>query len=166
MNYIIIGVEPVLRTRTVKGIPVDATKEGPPKVNRYVFSEPIGVLKAATRTVRHHTKGWLRDDLIASGHLDETKEALHAKVWADYNAQKLYIRAQQDILGDDYNPLHTIPKRDGEGKFVFEKTVDVPKNHLILAYLLHAYDVDASTFKRLRLRDGAPLPKQVAHNKG
>jgi hypothetical protein len=32
---------------------------------------------------------------------------------------------------------------------------------------LHAYDVDATkTFKRLRLRDGAPLQKQVAHNKG
>ena len=87
-------------------------------------------------------------------------------MWADYNAQKLYIRAQQDILGDDFNPLHTIPKRDGEGKFTFEKTVDVPKNHLSLAYLLHANDVDATTFKRLRQRDGAPLQKQVAHNKG
>ncbi len=35
-----------------------------------------------------------------------------------------------------------------------------------LAYLLHAYDVDASTFKRLRMRNGAPLEKQVPHNKG
>ena len=166
MNFIIVGVEPVLRPRNVKGIPVNATKEGVTKVNRYVISDPISVLKAVTRTVRHHTKGWLRDDLIASGHLDGSKEALHAKVWADYNAQKLYIRAQQDIMGDDFNPLKTMPKRDGEGKLAFEKTVDVPKNHLSLAYLLHAYAMDATTFKRLRLRDGAPLAKQVAHNKG
>jgi hypothetical protein len=122
------------------------------------------VLKAATRTVRHHKKGWLQEDLLASGHLDGSKAALHAKVWADYNAQKLYIRAQQDILGEDFNPLYTIPERNIEGKFAYDKTVDVPKNHLSLAYLLHAYDVDA--FKRLRLRDGAPLKKQVAHNRG
>ncbi len=161
-------MEPVLRIRNRNGIPVNDTKEAQPKVNknRYVISDPIGVLKAGTRTVRHHTKGWLKEDLIASGHLDGSKGALHAKVWADYSAQKLYIRAQQDILGDDFNPLHTIPQRDVEGKFAFEKTIDVPKNHLSLAYLLHAYDVDATTFKRLRLRDGAPLQKQVAHNKG
>ncbi len=152
-------MEPFLRPRNVKGIPVNATKEGVTKVNRYVISDPIGVLKAATRTVRHHTKGWLRDDLIASGHLDGSKNALHAKVWADYNAQKLYIRAQQDILGDDFNPLHTMPKRDGEGKFAFEKTVDVPKNHLSLAYLLHAYAVDGTTFKRLRLREWCTVSK-------
>jgi hypothetical protein len=130
------------------------------------MSDPIAVLKAGTRFVRHHTKGWLKEDLLATGDLDGSKNGLHAKVWADYNAQKLYIRAQQDILGEDFNPLHTLPKRDHEGKFAFEKTVDVPKNHLSLAYLLYAYDMDASTFKRLRLRDGAPLQKQVAHNKG
>jgi hypothetical protein len=87
-------------------------------------------------------------------------------VVADYQAQKLYIRAQQDILGEEYNPLQTIPRRDTEGKFYVDKTVDVPKNHLSLAYLLHTYDVDASTFKSLRLRAGAPLAKQVPHNKG
>jgi hypothetical protein len=62
--------------------------------------------------------------------------------------------------------LHTMPRRDNEGKFVFTKTVDVPKNHLSLAYLLHAYDVNLSTFKRLRQRGGSVLPKQVPHNKG
>jgi hypothetical protein len=163
-----IGLEPVLRTRVSKGTLVTATTEAQTNVNKnqYKMSDPIGVLKAATRTVRHHKKGWLQEDLLASGHLDGTKNALHAKVWADYNAQKLYIRAQQDILGEDFNPLHTIPGRDVEGKFAFGKTVDVPKNHLSLAYLLHAYDIDATTFKRLRQRDGAPLKKQVAHNKG
>jgi hypothetical protein len=133
---------------------------------KYQVSNPIGVLKAGARTVRQHKLGWLKVDLIASGDLDGTKAAFHSKVWADYTAQQIYIRAQKDILGEDYDPLHIVPGRDNEGKFVFTKNVDVPKNHLSLAYLLHAYDVNVSTFKRLRLRGGAPLEKQVPHNKG
>jgi hypothetical protein len=100
------------------------------------------VKAALIRTVRHHKKGWLKEDLLASGRLDGSKAALHAKVWADYNAQKLYVRAQQDILGEEFNPLYTIPGRDKEGKFAYDKTVDAPKNHLSLSYLLYAYDVD------------------------
>jgi hypothetical protein len=126
----------------------------------------IGVLKAGARTVRHHKLGWLKEDLLASGELDGTKDALHAKIWAGNTAQKFYIRAQQDIMGDDLNPLDTVPGRDHEGKFAFHKLVDVLKNHLGLAYLLHAYDVNTSTFKRLRMRGGAALEKQVPHKKG
>ncbi len=76
------------------------------------------------------------------------------------------MRAMRDILGEDYDPLHVLAGRDDEGKFTFTKNVDVPKNHLSLAYLLHAYGVSQSTFKRLRLRGGEPLAKQVPHNKG
>ena len=49
--------------------------------------------------------------------------------------------------------------------FSLINNVYVPKNHLSLAYLLHAYDVSDSTFRRLRSRNGAPLEKQVPHNK-
>ncbi len=35
-----------------------------------------------------------------------------------------------------------------------------------MEYLLYAYDVTQSTFKRLRARGGEALPKQVPHNKG
>ncbi len=72
---------------------------------------------------------------MASGALDGSKEALNSKIWADHQAQQIYIGAQQDIMGPDFNPLHTMPRRDNEGKFVFTKSVDVPKNHLSLAYL-------------------------------
>jgi hypothetical protein len=68
-------------------------------------------------------------------------------------------------MGDDFNPLKVLPGRDEHGQFSFSKNVDVPKNHLSLAYLLHAYGVSASTFKRLRLREGAPLEKQIPHKK-
>ena len=129
-------------------------------------TDPIAALKAGMRTVRHHTKGWLKQDLLASGKLVDTKQAIHAKVWADYNAQLIHVRAQQDILGQDYNPLRTIPGRDEDGKFSFNKNVDVPKNYLSLEFLLYAYDVSQSTFKRLRQRGGEALSKQVPHNKG
>ncbi len=104
--------------------------------------------------------------MTASGKLDGTKESLYSRVWADYNAQLIHVRAQKDILGDEYDPLHILPGRDGDGKFTFTKNVDVPKNHLTFAYLLHAYGMDQSTFKRLRQREGEPLTKQVPQNKG
>ncbi len=109
--------------------------------------------------MRHHTAGWLKDELIAAGKLDNTKAAIHAKIWSDYNAQLIHIRAQQDIMGLEFNPLRSVPVRNNEGQFAFTKTVDVPKNYLSLTYLLYAYDVNASTFKRLRLRGGEPLEK-------
>jgi hypothetical protein len=137
------------------------------KLNKkYEVFDPIGLLKAGLRTVRHHTNGWLREDLMASGTLDGSKEALYSRVWADYNAQLIHVRAQRDILGEDYDPLHIMPGRDGEGKFTFTKNLDVPKNYLTLAYLLYAYSMDQSTFKRLRQRGGVSLTKQVPHNKG
>ncbi len=129
-------------------------------------TDPIATLKAGMRTVRHHTKGWLKEDLISSGKLVDTKEAIYAKVWTDYNAQLIHVRAQQDILGNDYNPLRTITGRDEDGKFTFNKNVDVPKNYLSLEYLLYAYDLSQTTFKRLRQRGGEGLDKQVPHNKG
>ena len=48
---------------------------------------------------------------------------------------------------------------DKDGKFSFCKNVDVPRNYLSLEYLLFAYDVTQSTFKRLRARGGEALQK-------
>ncbi len=87
-------------------------------------------------------------------------------MFADFQAQQIHIRAMKEILGPEFNPLHILPGRNEEGKSVFTKNVDVPENHLSIAYLLHAYDVNASTFKRLRQRNGKSLVKQVPHNKG
>ncbi len=133
---------------------------------KYNTHDPIQVLKAGLRTVRHHARGWLKGDLLREGKLDGSKESLYTKLFADYNAQKIYIRAQQDIMGEDFNPLKVMPGRDNEGKFSFLKNVDVPKNHLSISYLLYAYDISPSAFKRVRQCDGAPLEKQVPHNKG
>ncbi len=72
------GVEPELRPRGKKR---DKTKEvpsSPLKLASVDFgrNDPISVLKAGLRTVRHHTAGWLKEDLIADGSLDGSKEAL------------------------------------------------------------------------------------------
>jgi hypothetical protein len=119
----------------------------------YQYSQPI--LKAGVRTVRHHKVGWLPEDLLANGTLDGTKDSLYKRLFADYQAQQIHIRAQKDIM----------PGRDEAGRFSFTKNVDVPKNYLTQAFLLHAYDVSESTFRRLKRRNGAALEKQVPHNK-
>jgi hypothetical protein len=58
---------------------------------KFKFSDPIETPKAGLQTVRNHTLGWLKEDLMACGDLDGSKEAYHAKIWADNNAQKIYI---------------------------------------------------------------------------
>ncbi len=164
---IIEGEIPELRKRQPKESAASSSAATAVKADaKYNIHDSIQVLKAGLRTVRHHTCGWLKEDLMREGKLDGSKESLYAKVFADYNAQKIYIRAQQDIVGEDFNPLKVMPGRDNEGKFSFMKNVDVPKNYLSMAYLLYAYDLSPSTFKRLRLREGAPLEKQVPQNKG
>jgi hypothetical protein len=123
------------------------------------------LLKQASGQCRHYKLGWLQEDLLANGTLDGTKDALCKRLFADYQAQQIHIRAQKDILGEDYNPLQVMPGRDEEGRFSCTKNVDVPKNYLTQAYLLYAYDVTESTFRRLKRRNDAALEKQVPHNK-
>jgi hypothetical protein len=120
---------PELRRRPNNGRKADETTASSKTKTAFSFPtcDPIAILRERTKTVRHHTQGWLKDDLIAKGTLDGTKEALYAKVWADYCAQLLYIKAQQDILGEDFNPLKVVPGRDDNEKFAFCKNVDVPK---------------------------------------
>ena len=61
--------------------------------------------------------------LLRSGELDGTKKGLYARIWADYSAQLIHIRAQQEILGEEYNPLHVYCNRDKNGHFVSARKV-------------------------------------------
>jgi hypothetical protein len=97
------------------------------KEARFKVIDPIAVLKAGLRTVRHHQFGWLAEDLQACGELDGTKESLNTRLWSDYNAQLVHMRAMRDILGDDYDSLHVLAGRNNEGKFIVNKNVDVPR---------------------------------------
>jgi hypothetical protein len=80
-------------------------------------------LKDGLKSVKHHKAGWLKEALLRNGELDGTKKALYARIWADYSAQLIHIRAQQEILGEDYNPLHVYSNRDKNGHFVSARKV-------------------------------------------
>ncbi len=70
-------------------------------VGKYVDTDPIAILKAGVRTVRHHKLEWLQEDLLANGTLDGSKTSLYARLFSDCQAQQIHIRAQKDILGKD-----------------------------------------------------------------
>ncbi len=85
------GSEPNLRSKK-KGKTSSTELDSPtPLKTGYKVIDPIAVLKAAVHTVRHHKLGWLRDDLLLDGTLDGSKEALHQKIFADYQAQQIHI---------------------------------------------------------------------------
>ncbi len=141
IRFSLVGNEPELcvrnRAPNCDTSTLESTKEA---VSKFKGIDPIGVLKAGLRTVRHHQFGWLEEDLKASGELDGTKEALNNHLWSDYIAQLVNMRAMREILGDDYDPLHVLAGRDNEGKFTFAKNVDVPKNYpaLLTCYMYMA----------------------------
>ena len=121
MNNVITcqGTDAELRPRKQALHAKNASEEEAKLKVKFAVVDPIGILKEGLRTVRHHTFGWLRDDLMASGKLDGEKESLYSRVWADYNAQLIHVRAQKDILGEEYDPLHILPGRDtGSSRFL------------------------------------------------
>ncbi len=81
-------------------------------IGKFVDTDPIAILKNALKTVRHHKLGWLQDDLLASGTLDGTKASLYARLFSDYQAQQIHIRAQKDILGADFTSCLAGMKRE------------------------------------------------------
>ena len=95
------GALPTLRAR-VKSV-ASSAEEGIQQKPVIPRSDPISILKNGLSTVRHHKRGWLKEDHLKSGVLDGTKEKLYARIWADYTAQQIYIQAQKDILDHEGN---------------------------------------------------------------
>ncbi len=133
---------------------------------KFADVDPIAILKAGVRTVRHHKLGWLREDLLANGFIDGTKEALYIHAYSQTFKHNKSTSGLKKTSWETISTLCTscLAGRDEEGRFSFTKNVDVPKNYLSQVYLLHAYDVSESTFRRLRARHDAPLEKQISHN--
>ncbi len=124
------GDSPELRARPSKAVATaNPTVVGGP--GKFADVDPVAILKAGVRTVRHHKLGWLREDLLANESIDGTIEALYTRLFSDFQAQQIHIRAQKYILGDDFNPLHVMSGRDKEGRFSFTKNVDVPKKWVV-----------------------------------
>jgi hypothetical protein len=114
-----VDAEPELRPRNRMSSSSSSARQH--ATTKFNLQDPIAVLKAGLRTVRHHKLGWLKEDMLNNGTIDGTKESLYAKLFADYQTQQIYIRAQKDILGDDFNPLLSMPGRDEERRFSFTK---------------------------------------------
>ena len=89
----LLGVQSELRAQK-KNQPNETPASVVVTKTKWVKEDPIAALKAGLRTVRHHKPGWLKEDLIAEGKLEDTKHAIHEKIWADYNAQLIHIRVR------------------------------------------------------------------------
>ncbi len=93
--------------------------------------------------------------------LDGTKAALHKRFREDYKAQGLFMQGMQACFGEDFDPRASKPKRDANGEWQSNKNC-VPQNFITVKYILHAYDISYSTFKRMKKSD-AFVPEIKAH---
>ena len=92
--------------------------------------------------------------------LDGQKEGIQARFWSDYKAQELFMQGMQACMGDEFDPRVSKQEREANGDFGKNKN-DVPQNILTVKYILHAYDISYTTFKRMKKAD-KDLPKTKA----
>ena len=108
---------------------------------------PLEWLKYGLDTRRHEKKGWLKHALIQAGELKEDKRMLWDHVMTAYQCQLACIEGMRAVSGSEFVDPRQHRGQQGHasgGKFVSRKTasqVGIPKNHLTIPYLLHAYEV-------------------------
>jgi hypothetical protein len=120
----------------------------------------IDCLKWGLLYNRNVPKGWLRDLLIKEKVLDGDKAGIQKRFWSDYKSQELFMQGMQACMGDDFEPRVSKQKREADGNFGTNKN-GVPQNILTVKYILHAYDISYTTFKRMKKAD-KELPKVKA----
>jgi hypothetical protein len=115
---------------------------------------------------RNVNKGWLRDVLVREQILDGSKAATQARFWSDHKAQDLFMQGMQAGMGDDFDPRILKQKREADGHFGLNKN-GVPQNFLTVKYILHAYDISYTTYKRMKkAAPDVPKTKTQHPNKG
>jgi hypothetical protein len=135
-------------------------------VSTFVAMSSIDVLKWGLQFKRNVNKGWLRDVLVREQILDGSKAATQARFWNDHKAQDLFMQGMQACMGDDFDPRISKQKRDADDLFVPNKN-GVPQNFLTVKYILHAYDISYTTYKRMKKSaPDVPKPKTQYSNKG
>jgi hypothetical protein len=91
----------------------------------------------------HKREGWLWKALLVDGIVPDTREALRERCYNAFEAQKIYIMAQQQIMPEGWdprkNPFDSVKQQKGTGKFMSLQRVKnpVPTNILTQAYLRH-----------------------------
>ncbi len=138
------GPFPILRTRKK-----DAPVTEPCKLAKSKFAtmSSMDLLKWGLSYKRNVKKGWLKDLLVSEEILDGTKAGTHKRFWEDYKAQGVFMQGMQACFGEEFDPRASKPARDEKGEWQCNKN-SVPQNFITVKYLLHAYDLSYSTFKR------------------
>jgi hypothetical protein len=100
------------------------------------------------------------------GMLADTPEALKERVGHDYNNQLSFIEGMRAVVGHDpaFNPRF-VDKRGKDGKFTEHSSakVTVPKNVTTVQFLVWAYGVSYSTFKRWKVEEFKWTKNVAAH---
>jgi hypothetical protein len=118
----------------------------------------------------HRKEGWLWQRLVLEGVISDTVEAKREKCYQAYQAQKIFIMAQKQLMPPDWNPidpLNSVKKDKHTGQFTtLQKIVNpVPENILTSSFLRFAYGVKKETFRRW-MGEGSKFPERIPVNKG
>jgi hypothetical protein len=133
--------------------------------SKFGIMSSIDLLKWGLEYKRNVNKGWLKDLLVRELLLEDTKPAKNARFWQDYQAQCLFIQGMQAALGDEFDTRVSKQGRCEDSDFAGNKN-GVPQNVLTVKYLLHAYDISYTGYKRMKASSNFVLSKKVHQNKG
>ncbi len=103
--------------------------------------------------------------LTSEGILNGSKVAVQKRFWDDYKAQGLFMQGMQACFGDEFDHRLSKPSRDENGEWQPNKN-GVPQNVITVKYILHAYDVSYTTFKRMKKSDVFVDEPKVHKSKG
>ncbi len=152
------GPKAILRTRSPK---VNEKSDAVPK-SKFAQMSSIDILKWGLDYKRNVKKGWLKRLLVGEKILEDTKAAKNVRFWQDYQAQSLFIQGMQAALGDEFDPRVSKQGRRDNGDFAGNKN-GVPQNVLTVKYILHAYDVSYTSYKRMNAANKFEAKEKKAH---
>jgi len=140
---------PTLRSRNVEPSLEQSSSVTPDALQR---KTPLMWLKEGLKTRKHERRGWLRDVLLQEGEIIDDTYSIWRRVLSDYKCQLSGIEGMRCVMEDDFvDPRKHIGTPGVAGDFVSTKRasqIGVPKNPWTIPYLLHAFDVSRSSFKR------------------
>ena len=135
----------------------------------------VGWLKHGLTSKRHATRGWLKKLLVQHNLLTDGNDAIWNRVMSDYQCQLVAMEVMRSIQGSDYKDPrlvteHGVFKGKEDGRYQKTKT-GIPTGVFTVPYLIYAYDVSETSFKRKRkeLKEGnlcIPVAEHATHHRG
>ena len=116
----------------------------------------FGMQTVAGHPSRKHEKvGWMAIELQKAGIWDGDRKHLQRLVMADYQAQLAAVEYGKELMGAAHDPRTYVgqKKKSCGGQFISLKKASqegIPKNVYTAPYLIYAYGVPDTTFKRWR----------------